>query len=163
MGRAALAVLGLALAGCGFQPLYDPGSPAAEMLGRVEVAPMNGRVGFEMRERLIRRLGPASDAEYLLEVDLDLRREGVAITQKNITTRYNVIGNAEFRLMPIAGGAAVLKGDVFSLTGYSAPDDETTTAFASRAAEKAAETRLALTLADQIVTRLALGAASLPP
>ena len=48
-----------------------------------------------------------------------------------------------------------------TITGYSAPESETASAFASRAAERDAERRLAVTLADQILQRLALGAAGL--
>src|SRR5687767_9823546 len=82
----------LALAGCGFQPLYGEGSPAAEMVGRVAVAPLDGEgeAGFALRERLTERLGPATAPTHRLEVDLELESEGVALTQDDLTTRFNV-------------------------------------------------------------------------
>ena len=60
--------------------------------------------------------------------------------------------------MPLAGGPPVAAGEVRAITGYSAPESETASAFASRAAEQDAEHRLALELADRIVQRLALSA-----
>ena len=47
---------------------------------------------------------------------------------------------------------------VRSVTGYSAPESATASAFASRVAGQDVERRLAIDLADQIVRRLALGA-----
>ena len=163
-GRAVLAgALALGLAGCGFEPMYDQGAPAKEMLGRIAVGPVEGAPAFEMRERLTERLGGDVDADFILDVDLDLRRTGVALTQQNVTTRFNIIGTADFALRPAAGGEAVVTGQVRNITGYSAPDSETASAFASLSAERDAESRLARTLADQIVLRLALQADELGP
>jgi hypothetical protein len=47
---------------------------------------------------------------------------------------------------------------VRSVTGYSAPAARTSAAYATLVAEEDAEARLARTLADQIVQRLALTA-----
>jgi LPS-assembly lipoprotein len=155
--RTLLAALPL-LAACGFTPLYGEGTPAAGMAGRVDVAPILGGPGFAMREELTRRLGPASAPTHVLEVEFALDRVGVALTQENVTTRYNVVGIADYRLTPLAGGAPVLTGSLRAVTGYSAPAENTGSAFASRAAERDAGQRLAVDLADQIVERLALSA-----
>ena len=157
--RAALAGLAtLALAGCGFTPLYGDGAPPTRMAGRVEVALIEGEPGFVMRERLTERLGPATAAAYRLEIDLKLTRTGVALTQQNVTTRFDVIGTAEYTLRPLDGGPPVASGVVRTITGYSAPESETASAFASRAAERDADRRLAKDLADRILQRLALSA-----
>jgi LPS-assembly lipoprotein len=163
-GRAVLAgALALGLAGCGFEPMYDQGAPAQAMLGRIAVGPVEGAPAFEMRERLTERLGAGEGADLILDVDLDLRREGVALTQQNVTTRFNIIGTADFALRPAAGGPAVVTGQVRNITGYSAPDSATASAFASLSAERDAESRVARTLADQIVLRLALQAEEFVP
>lgn len=153
----ALALPALAAA-CGFTPLYGEGSPAAAMNGQVEVALIEGAAGFAMRERLTGRLGPATAPTHRLEVTLELEQTGVALTQENITTRYNVIGVASYRLVPRAGGPPVTSGTLRLVTGYSAPTTAAASAFAIRAAERDAELRLAVGLADQIVQRLALSA-----
>ena len=148
----------LALGGCGFQPLYDEGAAPSRMAGRVEVSIVEGGPGFALRERLTERLGPATAPAYRLDVTLRLTRTGVALTQKNVTTRFDVIGTAEYTLVPLAGGTPVASGVVRSITGYSAPESETASAFASRAAEQDADHRLAIVLADSILQRLALSA-----
>ena len=149
----------LLLAGCGFQPLYAPGAPAANMIGTISVAEIAGdEPAFLMRERLTERLGTADLADYRLEVSFKLTRRGVALTQQDYTTRYNITGVANYRLVPVAGGPPVRAGEVTSFTGYSAPESENASAFASRAAEQDAERRLARTLADRIVLELAITA-----
>lgn len=149
--------------GCSFRPLYGAGSPAAAMLGQVEVAPIEGAAGFALRERLIERLGPARSPRYRLEVALEFAQEGVAITRENITTRFNVAGAAAYRLVPLAGGAPAASGTLTALTGYSAPASRTASAFAALAASRDAEARLARTLAERIVLRLALAAGEPAP
>lgn len=152
----------LGLAGCGFEPIYAPGAPAQEMLGGIEVALIDGEPGFAMRERLTQRLGTATDPRYRLVAGLELTQEGAALTQQDYTTRYNVTGVARYELLPLGGGPAVLSGQVTSITGYSAPESENASAFASSVAKEDAENRLARTLADQIVTRLAITAGDRP-
>ncbi len=157
--RAFVLAVALLAGGCGFQPLYAPGTPAANMIGTIAVAPIAGdEPAFLMRERLTERLGAAELADYRLEVTLKLTRRGVALTQQDYTTRYNITGVADYRLVALAGGPPVRTGRVESFTGYSAPESETASAFASRVAEQDAELRLAATLADRIVMELAITA-----
>ncbi len=146
----------IALGACGFTPLYGEGTPAAAMNGQVSVAVIDGEAGFVLRERLTERLGPAEDPAYRLAVDLTLEQVGVALTQQNVTTRYNVIGTATFALTPVGGGAPVLVDEVRAITGYSAPESSAVSAFAALAAERSAGRRLAAELADRILLRLAL-------
>ena len=159
----ALGLAGLALAGCGFRPLYGEGSPAAGMRGQFVLDTPDGQPGFEMRERLLERLGAPSDPLYRLAITLDLQSRGSALTQQDYTTRYDVTATARYAVVPLAGGAPVLTGTVNSITGYSAPESETASAFASLVAERDAEVRLARTLADQIVTELAVTAGARTP
>ena len=161
--RRALLLALLALGACGFQPLYAPGAPATRMDGRVEIPVLDGPAGFALRERLTERLGTAAAPTHRLDVDLDMAATGVALTSQNFTTRFNVVGTADFRLVPLAGGGPVLEGEISSVTGYSAPESETSLAFASRAAEEDAERRLARVLADRIVERLAISAGDWAP
>ena len=158
MARRALLLALLALAGCGFRPLYGEGEPAAAMTGRIVVAQLEGAPGFTMRERLTQRLGAPTAATHRLETTLALNRTGVALTQENVTTRFDVIGTASYTLVPLAGGPPVASGVVRSLTGYSAPASPGASAFAVQAALEDAEHRLAVILADGIVQRLALSA-----
>ena len=156
--RTLLGLLAILPAGCGFAPLYGDGSAASRMAGRVDVGLIDGKAGFELRERLVNRLGQPVDPDHRLIVTLALETTGVALTQENVTTRFSVTGVAEYTLVPVTGGVPVASGVVRSVTGFNAPDAVASTAFAARAAEIDAERRLAVTLADQILQRLALSA-----
>ena len=74
---------------------------------------------------------------------LRLEQTGVALTEQDVTTRYNVTGTADYALVPLAGGPPVASGTVRAITGYSAPESVTSSAFASLAAQRDAERRLA--------------------
>jgi LPS-assembly lipoprotein len=155
--RAVLAACAF-VAGCGFTPLYGPGAPATRMAGKVEVGVIDGAPGFALRERLTGRLGAPTAATHRLDVDLEITRSGVALTQENVTTRFDVVGTAGYALVPLAGGPPVASGVVRSITGYSAPESPGASAFAAQAALEDAERRVAAMLADGIVQRLALSA-----
>ena len=113
-----------------------------------------------MRERLTASLGDPTLADYRLEIAFDLKRTGVALTQQDVTTRFGIVGTATYKLVPTAGGNAVAAGVVRSVTGFSSPESETSFAFASLSAERDAERRLAVDLAEKILQRLALSAES---
>ena len=155
---AALAALPLALGACGFSPLYDEGSPAAGMGGRVEVGVIDGAPGLAMRERLVTRLGPPAAPSHRLAVTLEFDTVGVALTRESVTPRFDVVGRAGFALVPVEGGPPALEGQVRAVTGVSAPDLPAATAFAVESAQRDAERRLAVLLADRILMRMALSA-----
>ncbi|TPE52061.1 LPS assembly lipoprotein LptE [Amaricoccus solimangrovi] len=157
-GFLALCLAGLALAGCGFRPLYGEGSPAAGMRGQFMLETPDGQPGFDMREQLLARLGQPDQPRYRLRVALDLRSQGSALTQQDYTTRYDVTGVARYDVLPLGGGAPVFSGTVTSSTAYSAPEGDNSSAFASLVAARDAQVRLARTLADQIVMELAVTA-----
>jgi LPS-assembly lipoprotein len=147
-----------ALAGCGFEPMYGSGTPARAGLGEIYVELIPSGAGYELRNALIDALGPAASPTHVLYVDLDLETEGVALTTQNITTRFDVRGTAAFRLVPIDGDAPILSDTVEAIAGYSAPESETSSAFASRVAEKDAIRRVSRQLAQRISTQLAIRA-----
>ncbi|WP_111430129.1 LPS assembly lipoprotein LptE [Rhodobacteraceae bacterium DSL-40] len=158
--RAGLAGLAPLLSACGFEPMYGEGSPARAIFGQVAVDVIPSAEGYTLRERLIERLGPAERATHRLEVDLEVETVGVTLTTTNVTTRFDVIGVATYRLIPIGGARPVFEDRVRAIAGFSAPESETASAFASRAAEENAIVRVTRQLADDIVQRLALDAAN---
>ena len=126
------------------------------MAGRVEWRRSSAAPGFALREELTGRLGPATAPTHRLEVDFDLEPTGVALTQENVTTRYNVVGIADYAPGAARRRAAGARGRLRASPATARPASQTGSAFASRAAERDAERRLAVDLADQIVQRLAL-------
>jgi len=156
--RTAALGLTVALAACGFEPLYDPAGPAAAIAGRVEVAVVPGTPGYLMRERLVERLGPAAAPTHLLAIVLGFDQVGVAITEDDVTSRFDVVGVADWRLTEIGAETPALAEAARAVTGYSAPSSATTSSFAILSAREDAERRLAVLLADRIAQRIAVAA-----
>lgn len=152
----------LLLAACGFEPLYAPSGPAAALSGQVDIGVIQGSPGFSMRERLVERLGQAEAVRWRLEVDLAFEKQGVAITQKDVTSRFDVTGIAAWTLTPLGRDAVALAGEERATTGYSAPTSDTSSAYAILSAQRDAEERLATLLADRIARRVALAAPAAP-
>ena len=139
--RAVLIAAGaLALAGCGFTPVYAPGGGAGRLQGQIALPAAETRDEFELRRRLEERLGAAAAG-----------RDGR-------TTRFQLVGRADYTLSDAATGDELASGRVDGFTGYST----TGSTVATDAARRDAETRLMVLLADGIVDRLLLAAAELP-
>lgn len=148
------AVLGaaaaLAVAGCGFRPLYGEGGGA--LRGQVSFEATEGRAGYFFRQQLRRRFGdPVEDAPYVLETRLALRREGYAISATDEVTRFDVVGQADFVLRRRADGSEAAQGTATATTAYST----TATPYATDVAQRDAERRVAVDLADRVFARVA--------
>ena len=147
--RAALLTLA-ALAGCGFTPVYAPGNSGAALPGAVEVVQPGGDLGYWMTQSLEDRFGPPVNPRYRLTMTLSASTDRVAVTAAQSTTRYNLVGNAGFRLTDIASGTVVVTGNVDGFTSYSAAGSTV----ANRAALRDAFRRLAVILSDKIMLDL---------
>lgn len=147
--RAALAVALLA-AGCGFTPVYGPGGAGTRLHGQVRVADPQTADDYSFLRRMTERLGPAETGRYDLAYTLRVAVLPQAITPDEVTTRFSLNGTATYRLTDSATGATVAQGEVSNFTSHSTVG----TVIATNAAEQDARNRLALMLADQVVTRL---------
>lgn len=147
---ACLAVAALAVAGCGFEPVYGSGGAGAALRGKVRVAAPEDADGYILVQRLEERLGRAAQPDYELGFDLLTVVQGQAITPSNETTRYSIIGTADYVLTALADGRVLASGEVENFTGYSATGSTVETL----AGERAARIRLMTILADQIANRL---------
>ncbi len=146
----------LALTGCGLRPLYGDGSggPVAQGLRSVSVAPIDGKAGWLIRHALEDRLGTptAGAAQFRIEVELDDQIGGFGVRRDDSITRERRTLRARFKLVEAAQGAVV----VDATAGSDAGIDVVSSEYATVAAEDAALERLAQTVADQIVARIAL-------
>lgn len=151
------ALLGfLALAGCGFAPVYgDGGGPR----GYFAYQTPDSVAGYRLRERLELRLGLPSAPRYRLSVTLRENRKPAAITAAGDTTRYNVIGTAVWTLTDLASGEETIKDEVETFTSYAA----TGSTVATQAAAEDATARLSVALADMIVGRVLILSPGLVP
>jgi LPS-assembly lipoprotein len=140
----------LALAACGFSPVYAPGGAGSKLFGQIRAADPKTPDEFTFAGRIAERLGPDRDARFALAYKLRVAVVAQAITKDEVTTRYSLNGTANFVLTDSASGAEVTRGQVSTFTSYST----TGTTIATMAAEQDAHDRLARMLADQVVTRL---------
>jgi LPS-assembly lipoprotein len=156
-------ILALTLAACGLRPLYGGGSSGtvATALRSVQVGPIEGRVGWLVRNKLVDRLGEgdAGAPRYRLEVTLDDNITGFGIRGDRAVTRERRTLRARYQLVDLANGSVVLDATAGSDAGIDVVSSE----YATVAAEQTAAERLADVVADQIVARLGVYAARTAP
>ena len=167
MMRRFLPLLGLALApslaACGLHPLYGGGSSGtvAMTLRTVEVGPIEGQVGWLVRNNLVDRLSESGSVspQYRLDVKLDDNITGFGIRGDRAVTRERRTLRARYQLVSLATGNVVLDATAGSDAGIDVVGSE----YATVAAEQTAVERLADVVADQIVARLGVYAARTAP
>ena len=140
----------LALGGCGFTPAYGPGGAAEGLRGRIEFDDPFDRAGFDLVRQLEARLGRPTAPRWRLSASIRRSEERIAVTSQGVTNRFQILGRVDYALSDIATGAPVTSGAVQSFVSYSA----TRTEVATRAAQRDAETRLMVILADRIADEL---------
>jgi LPS-assembly lipoprotein len=140
----------LALAACGFEPVYGPGGVGTALQNRVLIDAPEDRYGYFLVRELESQLGRASTPAWGLALTTTTSEDGLAIDSEGNTRRYNLLGTTTYALRDLSSGQIVTSGKVESFTGYSA----TGTTVATRAAELDAQERLMAILADLIVSRL---------
>ena len=155
MIRLAAFALLLLLEACGLHPMYAGGSTGkvASGLEAVQVAPIPERAGWLVRNALVDRLGgEAANPALRLEVELDDDLISFGIRGDSTSTRERRILRARYRLVEIGTGEVVLDATAGSDMGIDVVSSE----YATVAAEQTAQERLALVIADQMVSRIAL-------
>ena len=161
MKRAAL-LLPLALlgGGCGLRPLYGGGESGAvrQLLGGVEVAPIQGQQGWLVGNALRERLRAGGTPRYRLVVTLDDSIIGLGVRRDDSITRERRSLRARYQLVDAASNAVLLDATAGSDAGVDVVSSE----YATIAAEQTALERLSTIVAEQIVTRIALYAQSRP-
>ncbi|WHZ34577.1 LPS assembly lipoprotein LptE [Sagittula sp. MA-2] len=159
--RAVLAGLGaLSLAAaCGFTPVYAPGGGGSRLLNAVSLQAPDDDRRYVFNRRFEERLGrPASGAPYALTVRIQVTEQDIGVTSTGNITRYRLIGRVFYTLTDATTGAILHDGRTNAFTGYST----TGSTVATSAAERDAEERLMVILADQMIDDLLLRAADFP-
>lgn len=152
LAHAGLLIAALALAGCGFRPLYGTMgvNPAGQRIfASIYVEPIvHERMGYDLRNKLIDLLrGPAraQDAAYRLNVTVTETREGVALQNDATITRYDLAFTAKYELID-AKMNTVTKGEQTTLESF----DVAQSPYASLTGQEEAEKRAAQDLAEHI-------------
>ena len=158
MKRAAALAALLALTGCGLQPMYAGGGAGvvAQNLAAVDVAPIEGRAGWlvrnALRDRLAQTGSAAATPRYRLDVLLDDKLEGLGLISDDTIGRERRTLRARYQLVDIASGEILLDASAGSDAGIDVVSSE----YATIAAENTALENLSKDVADRIVARLAL-------
>lgn len=152
----------LALAGCGFRPVYGPGSKAAGLMGKVGYqSPANGNE-FDLVTRLEERFGRADAPFWSLGYDLVVGQDSFSASH---ATRNQITGKVRFRLAPVSGGAAAVTGEVSAFAAYTealATAADTGAQLSNDTAAADARRRLMVMLADRVVEAIIAGIAGEP-
>lgn len=159
--RAALAVTAcLILSGC-LRPIYGgpEGAALQSDLRAIAIDPIPERAGHYLANELrflLNGSGSEVPPKYRLQIVLRERIQASlvdSVTQR--ATAGSIVIDADYKLVPVGGGAAVTSGVAFTFASY----DRSSQRFANIRAARDAEIRDAKVLADQIKTRLALALA----
>jgi LPS-assembly lipoprotein len=153
-----LLLLLLALAACGFQPLYgrdsETGVAANDELARVMVLPIRQRTGQQMHNLLRDRLNPLGqpvEPSYTLSVKLIERITELGIQQDATATRAQLTMVAEYALRDMSGETVLYSGRARSANSYDILEDP----YATQVSEFDARERTLETLSDTMKIRLA--------
>ena len=158
MTRAALASFALfLLSACGLQPLYSGGSgdDVAQGLAAVDVAPIQGRDGWLVRNALNDRLqlsGTEIAPRYRLDVQLDDSLEALGVLNDDTISRERRILRARYQLIDLTSGTILLD----ATSGSDAGVDVVSSEYATIAAEQTALENLAREVAERMVRQVAL-------
>jgi len=150
-----LALAGL-LGGC-FRPMLAADSPSADLIGHIRMPEFDDRFGYDLNASLSDRLGRTKAEDFRLEVETEINRRGLAITQDNAVTRIRVTAIADWKLFPAQGSEPVMRGRAVSQSGYNS----TASLFATRAAKLDIERRLARDLGERIARSVLSGSSNL--
>jgi LPS-assembly lipoprotein len=156
--RAGLAAAaGAAVCGCGFHPLYAPGSAANTAMPTVFVDVIANRNGQILRQALQERL-EGTDAnvakQYELTISYQFASTGLGIQADNSSDRTRFIGTALWTLKrPGTFGTKVTSGVARSVDGANVINAQF---FYSDLSAEAIQRRMGDALADQIAQQLAV-------
>ncbi|CUH78285.1 LPS assembly lipoprotein LptE [Tropicibacter naphthalenivorans] len=155
--RRAFLLGAVALGGCGFTPVYGPNGGGRALQGSIALSDAATPDAYLFNRRFEDRMGRGVSPAYRLNVTLTTAQVGQGSTSTGSTTRYRIDGTAAFDLVDLATGQSAIKGTTTAFTGYST----TGSTVATLAAERDAQERLMVMLADQVIDRLFLRASTL--
>ncbi len=132
------------LTACGFTPVYGVNGAG---IGKVEIAPIEGRVGYFLAQNLQRRVGLENDNSNprQLKIIIKQRYNNVALRTDGFATRTRITFDAEYSLSESATEGE-LKGQVTSIVSF----DSVERAYSDVSLQSDAEERAANDLAERI-------------
>jgi LPS-assembly lipoprotein len=148
----------LALAGCGFQPLYGGttagGARLSEVMSAVNITPIPGRVGQKLRNELIfSNTGGGNAAQTRYRLDIVIKE---SVTDQLVQITGDATGqvyqlDAAFKLIDASNNKVIFEGKAISRAPYNRFQE----VFANVRARYDAENRAARTVSESIKTQVA--------
>ena len=145
--------------GCGFQPLYSHGSgnssQVLNQLARIQVSPIESRIGQILRNLLQDKLTPSgvpSSPTYRLAISLEETRSDMAILRDSTSTFAKVKMKAQYQLINIETKNVLNSGTATSTTVFNIVSSE----YANINAQKDARRRTVRIISETVKERLAL-------
>lgn len=148
------------LVSCGFQPVYGTVDDREHLelstyLAGVEVAPISGREGQQLRIMLEDRLNPADsasiyDKSFRLNIALKLRRDPVIVQPDGSIARYQMVLTSTYRLTDVETGESMDSGQIRRISSFDVPIEK----FAVYVAERDATRRALTELSEEYRMRL---------
>ena len=152
----ALLLCTIPLAGCGLQPMYAGGGngAVARGLSGIQVAAIEGRAGWLVRNALTDKLSASGNASprYRLDVRLDDQLDAFGLLRDDTVARERRTLRARYQLVDQSTDTIVLDASTQADAGI----DVVSSDYATIAAEQTALENLAKDVADRIVTSVAL-------
>ena len=151
----------LLLAACTVQPVYGPtpgGGSVAQTLRSITIAPVDTRVGQQVRNDLIFDLtggGAPAEAKYLMKLRTTSSETALGITREGSAPVYSVTVTVSYTVTRIGTDDIVLRETVHGTASY----DRYSQNFANIRAKRDAENRAAAQAADKIRIRVAAATA----
>jgi LPS-assembly lipoprotein len=152
------AAASLALAACGFTPLYGAPGMVAD-LAAIEVTAPQGRTGFLLRQSLDDALAHNGAVAPLYRLGLAITEQKIprGVRVDNVANRYELVLSVNYTLTTTAGAPAKA-GRITTSVTYDSADQP----YASIAAEQDGQERAAAEAARQIHLDLASWMANRP-
>ena len=158
------AAAALALGACSVQPLYGPSNfvdagPVQSNLTRISVAPVNDRVGQQVRNRIIFQMtgGKAiSDPLYNMTLTVTSRETGLGITAIEASPIYSVLVQTTFRVVKVGTDEVLVAGTSRANATYNFVNQ----VYANSRAKIDAENRAAEQVGNEIAVRVAAAVAA---
>jgi LPS-assembly lipoprotein len=155
--RGFLLLLGFALSGCGFRPLYAPRSPRDwdPELAAITVEPIRDRPGQILELALRENLNPGGRAvapQWRLQTQLTVSRSDLGIQRNATATSSEITVSASYMLVDAKSGKAVYASSSRAIGDFN----QLTDAYATQVAADDARDRALQQVAEEITMRMAV-------
>lgn len=147
----------LALAGCGFRPLYAPRGPEDwnPALAAISVAPIPNRSGQILELALREDLNPGGLSvapRWQLNTQLSVYRTDLGIQSNAVATSSEITVNTNYSLVDVKTGKTVYNNSSRAIGDFNQLND----AYATQVAAADAQKRALQEVADEMAMRMAL-------